>query len=158
LYTSAVEKLAEAKQEMASEVSDFADLASSMTTDLDELFYNLSYPLSTTLCHSKNFPQATIESHLAKVKEELKQAEIELDNLHHEWIDITQSQEDLRQELLSMERGPVADVDTAKSDEHYSRMASLQQDVERIVAESNQAIDEIEEVMRFWNSRRIPGY
>jgi hypothetical protein len=28
--------------------------ASSMAADIDELYFNLSYPLSKTLCHSKN--------------------------------------------------------------------------------------------------------
>ncbi|TFB06616.1 hypothetical protein CCMA1212_001273 [Trichoderma ghanense] len=145
LYTSAVEKLAEAKQAMVSEVSDFANFASSMAADLDELFFNLSYPLSTTLCHSKNFPQATIEAHLENVKEELKKAESELGVLHREWLDLAQLQEDLHQELLSMEQASLADGEAANDDEHYAEMASFKQEVERIVAESNHAIDEIEE-------------
>ncbi|UKZ74486.1 hypothetical protein TrVFT333_002155 [Trichoderma virens FT-333] len=64
LYTS----VAEAQQEIASQISDFAALSSSMSADIDDLCANLSSPLSTTLCHSKNFPRATIEAHLANVK------------------------------------------------------------------------------------------
>ncbi|KAL6860838.1 hypothetical protein J3F83DRAFT_302614 [Trichoderma novae-zelandiae] len=145
LYTSVVEKLAGAQQEMTSEISDFANLASSMATDLEELYFNLLYPLSTTLCHSKNFPQATIEAHLAKVKEELKKAEIELHDLHSEWEENARFQQKLRQELLSMERDPIAKGAAGHFDEHYSKMASFKHQVERVVADSNQAIDDIED-------------
>ncbi|KAH0492090.1 hypothetical protein TgHK011_007057 [Trichoderma gracile] len=148
LYTSAVEKLAEAKREMTLEVEDFASFASSMAADIDELYFNLSYPLSKTLCHSKNFPQATIEAHLANAKEELKRAESELGNLHREWVDLIQSQEDLHQELLRMEEGLVANGEATNDDEYYAEMASFKQEIERIVAENNQAIDEIEENYR----------
>ncbi|KAL6874285.1 hypothetical protein HDV57DRAFT_524077 [Trichoderma longibrachiatum] len=148
LYTSAVEKLAEAKQEMTSEISDFANLASSMAADIDELFFNLSYPLSKTLCHSKNFPQATIEAHLANVKEELKKAESELEVLHREWLDLAQLQEDVRQELLRMEEGLLADGEGAEEDEYHADLAAFRQQVERIVAESDHAIEEIEEIYK----------
>ncbi|OTA01743.1 hypothetical protein A9Z42_0020930 [Trichoderma parareesei] len=148
LYTSAVEKLAEAKREMTLEVEDFATFASSMAADIDELYFNLSYPLSKTLCHSKSFSQATIEAHLANAKEELTKAESELGLLHREWLDLIQLQEDLRQELLRMEEGPVANGEATNEDEYYAEMASFKQEIERIVAESNQAIDEIEENYR----------
>ncbi|KAL7904855.1 hypothetical protein GGI35DRAFT_188652 [Trichoderma velutinum] len=145
LYTSVVSKLAEAQQEITSQISDFATLSSSMAADMDELYANLSYPLSTTLCHSKNFPRATIEAHLANVKEDLKQAESELHELECEWQENVQLEEKLRQELLNLEGSPTQNREHGRNGDDHLKMADFKQEIERIVAETVQALDEIDE-------------
>ncbi|UKZ48387.1 hypothetical protein TrVGV298_002610 [Trichoderma virens] len=145
LYTSVIDKLAEAQQQIASQISDFSTLSSSMSADIDELYANLSYPLSTTLCHSKNFPRATIEAHLANVKEDLKKAESELHELEREWQENVRSEQQLRQELLNMEGIPGQNRGHGLNDEDYSKKAGFEQEIQRIVAESIQALDEIDE-------------
>ncbi|KAL7933136.1 hypothetical protein V8C35DRAFT_280972 [Trichoderma chlorosporum] len=145
LYTSVIDKLAEAQQEIAAQISEFATFSSSMAADMDELYANLSYPLSTTLCHSKNFPRATIEAHLANVKEELKEAKSDLHHLECEWQENVRSEGKLRQELLSLEGNPGSNGEQHYNDGNYSKKASFKQEIERIVAESIQAIDEIDE-------------
>ncbi|PNP57530.1 hypothetical protein THARTR1_02528 [Trichoderma harzianum] len=148
LYTSVASKLVEAQQEIASQISDFATLSSSMAADMDELYTNLSYPLSTTLCQSKNFPRATIEVHLANVKEDLTKAESELQGLEHEWQDNVQSEQKLRQELLDMEGSPTQNRDHGHNGEDDFKMAGFKQEVEQLLSETAQELDEIEEGYR----------
>jgi chromosome segregation ATPase len=149
LYTSVIDKLAEAQQQIASQISDFSTFSSSMSADIDELYANLSYPLSTTLCHSKNFPRATIEAHLANAKEDLKKAESELHELEREWQENVRSEQQLRQELLNMEGIPGQNRGHGLNDEDYSKKAGFEQEIQRIVAESIQALNEIDEVSIF---------
>ncbi|PKK53649.1 hypothetical protein CI102_960 [Trichoderma harzianum] len=148
LYTSVASKLAEAQQEMASQISDFATMSSSIAADMDELYANLSYPLSTTLCHSKNFPRATIEVHLANVKEDLRTAESELQGLEREWQDNVQLEQKLRQELLDMEGNAAQNREHAYNDEDYLKKTGFRQEIEQIVSEAAQALEEIDEGYR----------
>ncbi|KAK4067343.1 uncharacterized protein Triagg1_7786 [Trichoderma aggressivum f. europaeum] len=145
LYTSVVSKLAEARQEMASQISDFATMSSTMAADMDELYANLSYPLSTTLCHSKNFPRATIEVHLANVKEDLIKAERELQGLEREWQENVQSERKLRQELLNLEGNPAQSREHGYNDEDDLKKAGFKQEIERLLSETAQELEEIEE-------------
>ncbi|KAL6815325.1 hypothetical protein GGI42DRAFT_105633 [Trichoderma sp. SZMC 28013] len=145
LYTSVVSKLAEARQEIASQISDFATMSSSMAADMDELYANLSYPLSTTLCHSKNFPRATIEVHLANVKEDLTKAESELQGLEREWQENVQKEQELRQELLDMEGNPPRSREYGYSDEDHLKKAGFKQEIEQLLSETSQELEEIEE-------------
>lgn len=149
LYTSVVSKLAEARQEIASQISDFATMSSSMAADMDELYANLSYPLSTTLCHSKNFPRATIEVHLANVKEDLTKAESELQGLEREWQENVQKEQELRQELLDMEGNPPRSREYGYSDEDHLKKAGFKQEIEQLLSETSQELEEIEEVSSF---------
>lgn len=149
MYTSVASKLAEAQQEIASQISDFATMSSSMVADMDELYANLSYPLSTTLCHSKNFPRATIEVHLANVKEDLRKAESELQELDREWQDNVQLEQRLRQELLDMEGDPAQTREHGHHGEDELKKTSFRQEIEQIVAEAAQALEEIDEVSVF---------
>ncbi|KAK0762697.1 hypothetical protein N5P37_005515 [Trichoderma harzianum] len=148
LYTSVASKLAEAQQEMASQISDFATMSSSIAADMDELYANLSYPLSTTLCHSKNFPRATIEVHLANVKEDLRTAESELQGLEREWQDNVQLEQKLRQELLDMEGNPAQTRERGHHSEDDLKKTGFRQEIEQIVAEAAQALEEIDERYR----------
>lgn len=152
MYTSVASKLAEAQQEIASQISDFATMSSSMAADMDELYANLSYPLSTTLCHSKNFPRATIEVHLANVKEDLGTAESELQGLEREWQENVQSEQKLRQELFDMEGTLAQSREHSYKDEDDLKKSGFRQEIEQIVAEAAQALDEIDEVSIFESS------
>lgn len=138
--------MAQAQREIESHIFDFASLTSDIASAIDDLYLNLSYPLSSTICHSKNFPRGTIETHLSDVKERLKKAEAELRHLENEWQENIRLEERLRQELLSMERGSDQNGEPGHDDAGYSRTEDLKEDVERIVADYTQALDEVEEV------------
>lgn len=120
-------------------------MSSSMAADMDELYANLSYPLSTTLCHSKNFPRATIEVHLANVKEDLTKAESELQGLEREWQENVQKEQELRQELLDMEGNPPRSREYGYSDEDHLKKAGFKQEIEQLLSETSQELEEIEE-------------
>ncbi|RFU78644.1 flavo [Trichoderma arundinaceum] len=142
LHASVIDKLSEAQQNMASMISDFSKLSSSVASDIDELYANLSYPLSTTLCHSNTFPRATIEAHLLAVKEQLKKAESELRELEIEWQANKLMEESLRQELIGME------TNCGHKDANYSKVASVKEEIERVVGDCVQALDDIEDAYK----------
>lgn len=85
LHDSVRKKLLEAQRDINSKISDFETLSSAIVSVIDEIYANLSYPLSATLCSSAGFPSATIETHLASAKGQLKEAEKKLRNLQDEW-------------------------------------------------------------------------
>ncbi|KAL7796109.1 hypothetical protein V8C37DRAFT_400566 [Trichoderma ceciliae] len=142
LHTSVAKKLSETHQDITSQICDFSKFSSSIVDDMDELYENLSYPLSTTMCHSNTFRRATIEAHLTDIKERLKKAENELCCLENEWQESVCLEEKLRQELLDMERN------TGLNEVDHSKATSMKEDIERIVADNIQALQDIEEAYK----------
>lgn len=140
LHNSVRSKLLKAQQDMSSQISDFEALSSSIASDVDDIYANLSYPLSATLCSAPNFPSATIEIHLANTKDQLKETEKMMRNLQDEWEENVRLEENFRRELASIEKTP------GQSDADHSKMASLKEEVEQLVLDNTQALNEIEEV------------
>lgn len=142
LHDSVRSKLLEAQQDISSKMTDFTTLSSSMASTIDEIYANLSYPASATLCSSARFPPATINTHLADAKGQLEEAEKKLRNLQDEWEENVCLEENFRRELASIEKIP-GRIDT------NPRMISLKEEVEQLVLDNTQALDEIEDVSRF---------
>ncbi|GFP57085.1 hypothetical protein TASIC1_0007057700 [Trichoderma asperellum] len=142
LHNSVRSKLLKAQQDMSSQISDFEALSSSIASDVDDIYANLSYPLSATLCSAPNFPSATIEIHLANTKDQLKETEKMMRNLQDEWEENVRLEENFRRELASIEKTP------GQSDADHSKMASLKEEVEQLVLDNTQALNEIEETYK----------
>ncbi|PON24226.1 hypothetical protein TGAM01_v206914 [Trichoderma gamsii] len=142
LHTSTRNKLLEAQQDINSKISDFETLTSSIISVVDDIYANLSYPPSATLCSSDDFPSATIATHLASAKVQLEEAKKQLHSLQDEWEDNVRLEEDLRKELASV--GKVS----GQSDADHSRLVSFKEQVEQLVSDSTQALDEIEDTYK----------
>jgi hypothetical protein len=136
-------KLLEAQQDINSKISDFETLTSSITSAVDEIYANLSYPPSATLCSSDSFPSATVATHLAGAKDQLEEAKRQLRDLQDEWEDNVRLEEDIRKELASAEKAP------GQSDADHPTLTSFKEQVEQLVLENTQALDEIEDVSKF---------
>ncbi|EHK39433.1 hypothetical protein TRIATDRAFT_19159, partial [Trichoderma atroviride IMI 206040] len=139
LHTSTRAKLFEAQQDINSKISDFETLTSSITSAVDDIYANLSYPPSATLCSSDNFPSVTVATHLASAKAQLEEAKKQLHDLQDEWEDTVRLEEGLRKELASIEKAP------GQSDADDARMISFKEQVEQLVLNNIQALDEIED-------------
>ncbi|UKZ65907.1 uncharacterized protein TrAtP1_007095 [Trichoderma atroviride] len=142
LHTSTRAKLFEAQQDINSKISDFETLTSSITSAVDDIYANLSYPPSATLCSSDNFPSVTVATHLASAKAQLEEAKKQLHDLQDEWEDTVRLEEGLRKELASIEKAP------GQSDADDARMISFKEQVEQLVLNNIQALDEIEDTYK----------
>lgn len=142
MHNSTRNKLLEAHNDINSKISDFDTLTSSITSAIDDIYANLSYPPSATLCSSDNFPSATVATHLASAKAQLEEAKKQLRDLQVEWENNVRLEEDLRKELASVEKAP------GQSDADIPRMTSFKEQVEKLVLDNTQALDEIEDVSR----------
>ncbi|KAF7542609.1 hypothetical protein G7Z17_g11437 [Cylindrodendrum hubeiense] len=81
LHASATAQLIEAHSDIQSRISRFVGESSATLSESDAIYANIAYPLSATLCHSDNFPNASILSHLTNLKKEISSAKEELQRL-----------------------------------------------------------------------------
>jgi hypothetical protein len=142
LHTSTRNRLLEAQQDINLKIFDFETLTSSVTSAVDDIYANLSYPPSATLCSSDNFPSATVVTHLASAKIQLEEAKEQLRDLQDEWEDSVRLEEDIRKRLANVEQRP------GQSDEDHPRLVSFKEQVEQLLLDNTQALDEIEDVGR----------
>ncbi|KAL6905166.1 hypothetical protein GGI43DRAFT_302450 [Trichoderma evansii] len=140
LHDSVRSKLLEAQRDISSKISDFEALSSAIAFVIDEIYANLSYPLSATLCSYAGFPSATIETHLASAKGQLEEAEKKLRNLQDEWEENVRLDENFRKELASIKMHGRIDTDP--------KMISLKDEVEQLVLDNTQALNEIEDTYK----------
>ncbi|KAM5361502.1 hypothetical protein ACJZ2D_013069 [Fusarium nematophilum] len=85
LHASAIDHLIQAHSEVQSRINRFSDESSNALSQCKDLYSNIAYPLSATLCHSDDFPTATIRTHLATLNQEIEAAKEELERLGDEW-------------------------------------------------------------------------
>ncbi|KAK1255503.1 hypothetical protein MKX08_009498 [Trichoderma sp. CBMAI-0020] len=142
LHTSTRTRLVEAHNDIISKISDFNALTWSITSAVDDIYANLSYPPSATLCSSDSFPSATVATHLASAKAQLEEAKKQLCGLQDEWENNVRLEEDVRKELASIEEAP------GQSDADDPRMISFKEQVEQLVLDNTQALDEIEDTYK----------
>ncbi|KAM0485510.1 hypothetical protein ACHAPX_001497 [Trichoderma viride] len=142
LHTSTRNRLLEAQQDINLKIFDFETLTSSVTSAVDDIYANLSYPPSATLCSSDNFPSATVVTHLASAKIQLEEAKEQLRDLQDEWEDSVRLEEDIRKRLANVEQRP------GQSDEDHPRLVSFKEQVEQLLLDNTQALDEIEDTYK----------
>ncbi|KAI5457503.1 hypothetical protein BGZ63DRAFT_79981 [Mariannaea sp. PMI_226] len=85
LHTSVMHQLIQSHADIQQKISDFVGEASAVLSKNDVLYSNISYPLGATLCHSDDFPRASIRDHLANVKNDILSAKDDLQALATEW-------------------------------------------------------------------------
>ncbi|KAF9769222.1 hypothetical protein IL306_013383 [Fusarium sp. DS 682] len=71
LHSSAIEHLLQAHTEVQNRTERFAEKSAQTLSQSNKLYANIAFPLSATLCHNNECPQATIAAHLEKLKEEI---------------------------------------------------------------------------------------
>ncbi|RSL67879.1 hypothetical protein CEP53_002790 [Fusarium sp. AF-6] len=84
LHSSAIEHLVQAHSEVQSRITGFSNETGATLSECNNLYSNIAYPLSATLCHSDNHPRATIAIHLANLKKDIAAAKEEILRLSDE--------------------------------------------------------------------------
>ncbi|KAG5817404.1 hypothetical protein H9Q74_000655 [Fusarium xylarioides] len=77
LHSSAIEHLVKAHTDVQAKTASFAEKSRETLSQSKQLYANIAYPLSATLCHHNDLedhPRATIATHLKKLQEEIAAA------------------------------------------------------------------------------------
>ncbi|KAM0287909.1 hypothetical protein ACHAO9_007529 [Fusarium lateritium] len=85
LHSSAIENLIQAHSEVQSKTAVFSEESSKALSQCKNLYSNIAYPLSATLCRSDGYPRASIAAHLASLKRDIAEAKEEILRLQVEW-------------------------------------------------------------------------
>lgn len=81
LHSSAIEHLVKAHTDVQAKTASFAEKSSETLSQSKQLYANIAYPLSATLCHHndhEDYPRATVAVHLKKLQEEIAAAREEV--------------------------------------------------------------------------------
>ncbi|KAM0424448.1 hypothetical protein ACHAPT_010371 [Fusarium lateritium] len=84
LHASAIEHLVQAHSEVQSRITRFSNESTTTLSQCNDLYSNIAYPLSATLCHSDQHPRATVATHLANLKKDIASAKEEILRLRDE--------------------------------------------------------------------------
>ncbi|KAH7242179.1 hypothetical protein BKA59DRAFT_513691 [Fusarium tricinctum] len=85
LHTSAIEHLIQAHSEVQSKTMGFSEESSKALSQCKDLYSNIVYPLSATLCSSPDHPRASVAVHLNSLKRDIAAAKEEILRLQVEW-------------------------------------------------------------------------
>jgi hypothetical protein len=85
LHTSAIEHLIQAHSEVQSKTMGFSEESSKALSQCKDLYSNIVYPLSATLCSSPEHPRASVAVHLNSLKRDIAAAKEEILRLQVEW-------------------------------------------------------------------------
>ncbi|KAL3602871.1 hypothetical protein FPOAC2_07186 [Fusarium poae] len=94
IHSSATEHLEKAHVQVQTEIKRFSDESSKTLTQSRDLYANIEYPLSKTLCDSEDHPRASIEVHLNRLKQDIAAAREEVLRLGTEWEECCRTEED----------------------------------------------------------------
>ncbi|KAH7165363.1 hypothetical protein EDB81DRAFT_250307 [Dactylonectria macrodidyma] len=140
LHASATAQLAEAHTDIQSKISRFVAESSATLSKSDDLYSNIAFPLSATLCHSDNFPRASIQNHLANQKAEIEEAKEELRQLGAQWDACVQAELDVWN-LLTGE----ASQSDAEIDKDAAKMTKkFKAEAENIVRDQCKLLEDME--------------
>ncbi|KAF5608630.1 uncharacterized protein FSUBG_4558 [Fusarium subglutinans] len=81
LHSSAIEHLVKAHTDVQAKTASFAEKSGETLSQSKQLYANIAYPLSATLCHHndhEDHPRATIAVHLKRLQEEIAAAREEI--------------------------------------------------------------------------------
>ncbi|KAH7145616.1 putative flavoprotein [Dactylonectria estremocensis] len=144
LHASATAQLVEAHTDIQSKISRFVVESSATLSKSDDLYSNIAYPLSATLCHSDNFPRASIQNHLANQKVEIAAAKEGLRQLGAQWDACVQAELDAWNSLM----GETNRRDT-KMDEDAAKMTKkFKAEAESIVRDQCKLLGDMEKEFR----------
>ncbi|KAH6983396.1 hypothetical protein BKA56DRAFT_655884 [Ilyonectria sp. MPI-CAGE-AT-0026] len=140
LHASATAQLIEAHSDIQSRISRFVGESSATLLENEALYSNIAYPLSATLCHSDNFPRASIIDHLTNLKKEFSSTKEELHRLGAEWDECAKAELDAWK-LLTGD----ANQGSTKADEDAAKVAKrFKAEAESIVKEQCQLLGAME--------------
>ncbi|KAF4417928.1 hypothetical protein FACUT_11954 [Fusarium acutatum] len=128
LHSSAIEHLVKAHTDVQAKTASFAEKSGETLSQSKQLYANIAYPLSATLCHHnghEDHPRATVAVHLKKLQEEIAAAREEA------W-------KELNKELAEQGGQHGVDEELLKVAEDFKKQA------EAIVEEKCRLLDEVD--------------
>ncbi|CAG1998450.1 unnamed protein product [Fusarium graminearum] len=144
IHESATENLEKAHADVQAEIKHFAEESSKTLAQSRDLYANIEYPLSKTLCDSDDHPRASLEVHLNRLKQDIAAAREQVVRLSAEWEECCRTEEEAWDELKNglEHRGRGAtgmDEETKVAAEEFKKEA-------RAIVEANcQLLDEIDQ-------------
>ncbi|KAL6915536.1 hypothetical protein ACHAPO_011136 [Fusarium lateritium] len=94
IHTSATEHLEKAHVDVQTEIKRFSEESSKTLAQSRDLYANIEYPLSKTLCDSDDHPRASVEVHLNHLKQDIAAAREEVLRLSTEWEECCRTEEE----------------------------------------------------------------
>ncbi|KAI7764888.1 hypothetical protein LZL87_005601 [Fusarium oxysporum] len=128
LHSSAIDHLVKAHTDVQAKTARFAEKSDQTLSQSKQLYANIAYPLSATLCHHnghEDHPRATVAVHLKKLQEEIAAAREEA------W-------KELNKELADQSSENGLDEEVLKAAEGFKAQA------EAIVEEKCRLLDEVD--------------
>ncbi|KAM0306857.1 hypothetical protein ACHAPM_001433 [Fusarium culmorum] len=144
LHESATEHLEKAHADVQAEIKSFAEESSKTLAQSRDLYANIEYPLSKTLCDSDDHPRASLEVHLNRLKQDIAAAREQVVRLSAEWEECCRTEEEAWNEFKNglEHRGRGAngmDGETKAAAEEFKKEA-------RDIVEANcQLLDEVDQ-------------
>ncbi|OAA34176.1 hypothetical protein NOR_08626 [Metarhizium rileyi] len=132
-YKSAVSDLKGIHEAIAGRINAFHTESTRTMSNATALYGNITYPLSMTVCHSNNFPKATIEKHLSILKGRITTAETELMALNAQWAACVEEETKM---MTVTER--CNDADPCKE------MAALTEEIDAIVSNKTAELEQMD--------------
>ncbi|CEI63260.1 hypothetical protein FVEN_g201 [Fusarium venenatum] len=94
IHTSATEHLGKAHADVQTVIKRFSEESSKTLAQSRDLYANIEYPLSKTLCNSEDHPRASVEVHLNRLKQDIAAAREEVLRLSAEWEECCRTEEE----------------------------------------------------------------
>ncbi|KAG5977245.1 hypothetical protein E4U55_006960 [Claviceps digitariae] len=141
IYNLSLKTVEAAHEAVSSKISAFHNQAASTSAHTTQLYNNISYPLSATLCQSATFPSASLGRHIRTLHKRLSAAETELARLNEEWKRCVG--EEAR--ILSDRAGAADREDSGAAKKKMGELVAMIDDIVRKRAEE---IDELNEEYR----------
>lgn len=145
LHASAVEKLVQVQNDFEERISRLSNDSTGFQGECTELYSNIAYPLSKTLCSSNNFPRATISAHLKKVQKDIEAARQELRKLADEWDACCQSETEAWRKLSKVTQTRPTPI-SRNNPEVAQRAQDFKNKASKITQENCDRINKIDKV------------
>lgn len=148
LYQSAMKKIDQSQEEVKAQINGFAQEFTPLLSQTDSLYSNIEHSLGATVCHSDDLPRGSVFSHLARLQQELKEADTELRRLGTEYDKCLRFEED----VLGKLRGNGGDFDggiseMATAEQH--KTDEFKKKAEAIAAKTIRLLEDNEAVRAF---------
>ncbi|KAK2612241.1 hypothetical protein QQS21_001667 [Conoideocrella luteorostrata] len=137
IYDSSLHDLQLAHEATSSKIAAFQAQAATTSTHTDNLYNNISYRLSATICHSENYPRANIGTHIHSLRKKLFVAEGQLNKLNEEW-----------KSCIAEEVKLMAEREEENDHAGEDKLAEFWEEIDGIARRQTNQIEEIEEKYR----------
>ncbi|RGP69987.1 hypothetical protein FSPOR_4277 [Fusarium sporotrichioides] len=141
---SATEHLEKAHAEVQTEIKRFADESSKTLAQSRDLYANIEYSLSKTLCDSEDHPRASVEVHLNRLKQDIAAAREQVVRLSTEWEECCRTEEEAWNEFKRGFEGRGRGANGVDEEVNVA-IKEFKQEARAIVEANCQLLDEVDQ-------------